>query len=418
MTSSSALSGLDPCVHCGFCLQACPTFLATGDEADSPRGRIVLMQGVTRGHLDVTGPGVATHLDRCLGCRACETACPSGVVYGPALEAVRARLAALRQPSLAVRTVLTIMAESPIRTLALGIARIVRPFARFVAGRGRARFMAAMVAATRPMPFRAVGAEGVRPHDRVDERGPATVFTGCIMRGLFSHVHRATSRTLAANGYTLVGAPGQQCCGALHAHAGAEEAARELARRNVLAFDARPDAAIAVNSAGCGAMLRQYGDLLAGDPLARPAAALADRVRDVSELLAAAGPRSGARLNLGVAYDPPCHLMHAQRVVEPPERMLDAIPGLRRIPLSEADQCCGSAGIYSLTETALSRQVLARKLDALRVTGADVVVTGNPGCIMQIGAGLLAENSKMRVCHPVELLDWSYRAAGFYDTDG
>jgi glycolate oxidase iron-sulfur subunit len=375
------------------------------------------MQRVARGHADVTDPGVSVHFDRCLGCRACETVCPSGVIYGPALEAIRAQLAEQRRPPLAARIVLAVIADPHIRTAAMAISRLFRPLARFIAGTGRLGFMAGMVAATRPPrpPLARHAPDGSAPAP--EPRGDATVFTGCIMQGLFSHVHAATRRTLAANGYAMVDAPDQQCCGALHAHAGLEETARALARQNVRAFADRPEAAIAVNSAGCGAMLRQYGALLADDPLARSAAQMADRVRDVSELLADAGPLPGGPLEIAIAYDPPCHLMHAQRVVDPPERVLAAIPSARRIPFPEPDQCCGSAGIYSLTESAMSRQVLARKLDALQSAKPDVIVTGNPGCIMQIGAGLLAEGSKVRVYHPVEVLDWSYRIAGFYDRE-
>ena len=234
------------------------------------------------------------------------------------------------------------------------------------------------------------------------------------MSGLFSHVHDATERTLSVNGYEPVDVTEQGCCGALHAHAGQHDRALDLARANVRAFTASGDAPIAVNSAGCGAMLKEYGRVLQDDALAEPARAFAARVRDVTELLSARGPRPGGRLDVGVAYDPPCHLLHAQGVADPPLAVLDAIPGLRRVAYAEPELCCGSAGIYSLLEPELSRAVLARKTDALLGSGADVVATGNPGCAMQIGAGLRAAGSRIGVVHPVELLDRSSAAAGLY----
>jgi glycolate oxidase iron-sulfur subunit len=225
------------------------------------------------------------------------------------------------------------------------------------------------------------------------------------MDTLFSHVHDATRRTLEANGYVVVEAPGQTCCGALHEHAGDGATAAALARRNVAALAASADY-IVVNSAGCGALLKDYGHLLGGDDAARMAA----KVRDVSELLAERGPRAGAALDLTVAYDAPCHLQHAQRVHAAPLAVLNAIPGLRLRLLPGADRCCGSAGIYSLLQPELSQQVLADKIEALRGSEPplDAVATGNPGCLMQIGAGLRAAGVKIPVVHPVELLDRSY----------
>jgi len=230
------------------------------------------------------------------------------------------------------------------------------------------------------------------------------------MEGLFSHVHDATIRTLQVNGYAVREVPTQVCCGALHAHAGLRDEARRLAGTNIAAFG-DDDTPIVVNSAGCGAMLKEYGHLVAvpgrGD-------AFAARVRDVSELLSERGPRPGAPLDLTVAYDPPCHLMHAQRIAGPPERMLGAIPVLRVITLPDAAQCCGSAGLFTLVEPAMSRAVLAPKLASLAAARPQVVATGNPGCLMQLGAGLAAAGVPAAVRHPVELLDESYRAAGYY----
>jgi len=233
------------------------------------------------------------------------------------------------------------------------------------------------------------------------------------MDGLFSATNRATRRVLMVNDYAVVAAPGQGCCGALHAHAGDLETARSLARRNIGAFERSGAAVIAVNAAGCGAIMKEYGHLLKDDPEWHDrAAAMSGRVRDVSELLAAAGPREGGALPVRVTYDAPCHLQHAQRVTQAPLSVLAAIPALELVPLVDSDQCCGSAGIYNLIEPETSDAVLAPKLAHIRATGAPWVATGNPGCLMQIGAGLIRADISARTIHPVDLLDASYAAFG------
>lgn len=429
--TAGAFAGLAPCVHCGFCLQSCPTFVVTGDEADSPRGRIVLLRALERGELAADDGTLIHHLDRCLGCRACEPVCPSGVSYAPALEEARRRFAATRPVGAVVRAVLTVMAEPPLRGPVLGTVRFFRPAAAWAAdalGKTRLGFMAGMLAATKPRiaqkraqitqtdpqgTERTDAAPVASARSAVSARS-AALFRGCIMDGLFDHVHDATERTLRVNGYDLLPAPGQGCCGALHAHAGLEEEARALAGRNVQAFSSVKAERIVVNAAGCGATLKEYGRLLAGDPLEPAARAFATRVRDVSEVLAETGPRPGAAVDMAVAYDPPCHLLHAQRVADAPLHVLDAVPGLRRIPLDEADYCCGSAGSYSLTQPELSGEILARKVSAIARARPDAVATGNPGCVMQIGAGLRRERLNIAVLHPVEILDRSYEAAGYY----
>jgi glycolate oxidase iron-sulfur subunit len=245
------------------------------------------------------------------------------------------------------------------------------------------------------------------------------VLDGCVMDGLFTRTNRATRRTLRANEYEIDDTPGQVCCGALHAHAGDLGAARALARKNIAAFEKTGAEFIAVNAAGCGAMMKEYGHLLADDPdWATRATNLSARVRDVSELLAAAGPRPGGPLPMKVTYDAPCHLMHAQRVVAPPLAVLRAIPELELIPLTDAEQCCGAAGIYNLIEPETSDAVLAPKLRHIVSTGADWVTTGNPGCLMQIGAGLRRANARARVIHPVDLLDMSYAASAKQSRQG
>jgi glycolate oxidase iron-sulfur subunit len=243
-------------------------------------------------------------------------------------------------------------------------------------------------------------------------RGRVAMLNGCVMDGLFHEVNIATSRTLTANGYLMVDAGGQGCCGALHAHAGDADSARALARRNIAAFERSGADAIAVNAAGCGAMMKEYGHLLRDDPAWRQRAlAMGEKTRDVTELLAAAGPTPGAAVPVTVTYDAPCHLLHAQRVSAPPFSVLRAVPQLEVVPLPEAEQCCGGAGIYNLLEPELSRAVLAAKLSNISRTPARLVATGNPGCAMQIGAGLLRARSPVRCVHPVELLDASYASA-------
>lgn len=411
-------AGLDACVHCGFCLQACPTFLATGDEADSPRGRIELMRALERGELEATDTALVFHLDRCLGCRACEPVCPSGVRYGQGLESARERLAQAGGVPWLARAALWALTSPGVSEVVYRFARMLRAtgLPRILAGWGRLRFAMGMLAATKPDGRTGRRTDGPKPGPataRLPVGPSALLFRGCVMQGLFPHVHDATIRTLQVNGYEVREVAGQVCCGALHAHAGLAEAARALARVNVAAFG-DGDEPIVVNSAGCGALLKEYGHLI------DHGAGFAARVRDVTELLAAnGGPVAGAPLDLHVAYDPPCHLLHAQRVAEPPQRLFAAIPLLRLVTIPGATDCCGSAGLFTLVEPEMSRAVLQPKLDRLRAAAPQVVATGNPGCVMQIGAGLAARGMRAppppSVRHPVELLDASYRAAGRYE---
>jgi glycolate oxidase iron-sulfur subunit len=380
------------------------------DENDSPRGRIVLMRALVEGELPLDDASVRTHIDRCLGCRACETACPSGVPYGQLLEATRATLRAVRPTPLLGRIMLGLFAKMSALRVVLFASRIVRAAglpSLFARVGGRLGFASAMLASTRS------GSSALREHDydfgMPGSRGAVALLLGCVMDGLFSRTNRATRRTLRANDYRIRGAPGQVCCGALHAHAGALDAARSLARKNIEAFERSRADFIGVNAAGCGAMMKEYGHLLADDPdWAERARSVSARVRDVSELLAAAGPRAGGSLPVRVTYDAPCHLLHAQRIAGPPLTVLRAIPDLTLIPLTDAEQCCGAAGIYNLLEPATSNAVLAPKLRHIASTGADWVATGNPGCLMQIGAGLRRAHARARAVHPIDLLDASY----------
>ncbi len=404
---AAAAGGIDACVHCGFCLQACPTYLALEDENDSPRGRLVLMRALLDGDIPADDPTTRAHLDRCLGCRACETACPSGVPYGQLLEATRATLAARRPVPLLARTILAVFAAPTLLRLAMAAGRLARATglpARLVSLPGRLGAAMAMLASTRQP---VTGGDYPAP---VPTRGDAVLLEGCVMDGLLGDVNAATGRVLARNGWAMRRVEGQRCCGALHAHAGDLDTARTLAKANIAAFERRPDATIVSNSAGCGAMLKEYAHLLHDEPAWHARAqALAARVRDVSELLAAAGPAPAAlAAPVTVTYDAPCHLEHAQRITAPPLRVLGAIGNCTLVPLVDSDQCCGSAGIYNLIEPDVSEAVLAPKLRHVADTGATLVATGNPGCLMQIGGGLLRRGASARAVHPILLLDRAY----------
>jgi len=370
------------------------------------------MRALERGDLAATDPALAYHLDRCLGCRACEPVCPSGVRYGHGLETAREQLASARGVPWLARAALWALTTPGVSPLVYGFARLLRAtgIPRLLAGWGRIRFAMGMLAATKPGGmgrYGAVEGRSVRTSPTAASRPlppvTALLFRGCVMDGLFSHVHDATVRTLSVNGYEVREVAGQVCCGALHAHAGLGDAARALAGANVAAFG-EGDEPIVVNSAGCGAFMKEYGGRFSA------------RVHDVTELLAAnGGPVPGGPLDLQVAYDPPCHLLHAQRVAQPPERLFAAIPLLHLVTVAGANDCCGSAGLFTLVEPEMSRAVLQTKLEAMGAVAPQVVATGNPGCAMQLGAGLAARGIRAQVRHPVELLDASYRAAGRYE---
>jgi Fe-S oxidoreductase len=393
-----------------MCLPACPTYRETGRETSSPRGRIYLMRAVAEGRLPL-GEVLAEEAYLCLGCRACETACPSGVRFGALLERTRAEVdrAGLR-PGLATRAerfALRHVVPRPGRLRALvGLLAIAQRLGLDAAALrllpASARGMHGLLPRIPPRPARRplpglTPAQGAR-------RGRVAFFAGCIMPELFGTVNRATLRVLARNGFDVVVPRGQGCCGALQAHAGDDAFAHRLARRNLAAFDPRDVDAIVSNSAGCGAALREAKDWLPGE--AEPFSA---RVRDVCELLDEAGLRAPAgRVALRVCYDDPCHLVHAQKVKDAPRRVLGAIPGLVLVPHDDPASCCGAAGTYNLTHRAMSSAVLARKLDALAAADPDAIATGNPGCLMQIAAGARARGLRARVVHPVELLDESY----------
>lgn len=408
----SAFASLDPCVHCGFCLPACPTYLATGDEADSPRGRIVLMRGLERGQISPDDPALRQHLDACLGCRGCEPVCPSGVGYGRGLEAARELLVQHHGLRPLARLVLSVFGSTFLWRPLFGLTKMFRGLGipERLSGKGRFGFGMGMVASTKPEEGSEAGPRHALAPTPANAQTVA-LFRGCVMQGLLSHIHDATRRTLEVNGYRVTEVAGQVCCGALHEHAGDRKNAERLARQNLKAFGDQADF-IVINSAGCGALMKDYGHRL-GSPEGKSFGA---KVKDVTELLAQSDLKRGGSLALDVAYDAPCHLQHAQRVQEAPLTVLRAIPDLRLQVLPGSDRCCGSAGIYSMLEPEMSRAVLDAKVQSFIEASPQpaIVATGNPGCLMQIGAGVRAAGLAIRVVHPVELLDWSYAKAGLY----
>ena len=408
------------CVHCGLCLPACPTYRILGDENDSPRGRIYLMRGVVEGRVDL-GDAFISHIDLCLGCRGCESVCPSGVPYGHLLEAARLEVAKEKAArgswsEVVLGFVLNKVFSRPwLLGGALALARgfrdsgLARAVLRTNLLGGRLRFALALLLASRS-PLTTVSA-----HRRVHTSSSSgarriALLRGCVMEGLFRETNRATERVLARNDCQVLSADGQVCCGALHAHAGQLEVARELARKNIEAFLESGADRIIVNAAGCGAAMKEYAVLLADDPLfANRAKEFSIKVRDVSEFLIETGVRPPEiSIKRRVAYDAPCHLIHAQRIAQAPLDLLRTIPGLTIVPFRGFESCCGGAGIYNLQHRELSADILDDKIASIIESGADTVVTSNPGCIMQLGAGVLLSGLRVDVVHPIELLDAAY----------
>jgi glycolate dehydrogenase iron-sulfur subunit len=408
------------CIQCGFCLPKCPTYRLTGDEAASPRGRIDLMRAVADD--DLTAGEIFTQLDFCLGCRACESACPAGVEFGKLLEAGRAearggrtgsRLGALVQ-RLCLQALLPVPALVQQCTSFLHVYQ-VSGLQQFLRTSGVLRHLAPMLA-TMEMLLPRVPARAERRPVPIEtppvgiEQGRVAMLTGCIMPAFLPEVNRATARVLAANGYRVYAPPAQRCCGALQAHAGEIETARQLAQHNIAIFEATGADWVVVNSAGCGALMKEYGHLLRDDPaFAIRAEAFSKCVRDVSEMLTAAPLRQPLHpVPLRVAYDDPCHLLHGQKVHEQPRHVLRQIPELILLEVTESDWCCGSAGIYNLLHPETAQALLDRKMRHLAAVEPQLIVTGNPGCILQLRQGVTQYGLAAEVLHPVEVLARAY----------
>jgi glycolate oxidase iron-sulfur subunit len=417
MNSKQHANNLSTCVHCGLCLNSCPTYLETGSEADSPRGRIVLMQGLHDGRLSPSDPDVVRHLDLCLGCRACETACPSGVPYGNLLEYARANIqdAHVRPPltDFSRRGLLDTLAHPRRLRWALTMASVLTPgampsfAANALAGHELPTSQSAMMP-SRPEAQAQILPSVIPPIG--NRRARVGLLTGCVMRVLYGDINADTARVLAANGCeVLVNGP-QGCCGALHLHNGLVRDAQGLARALVDAFTPFDGLdAIVTNSAGCGSALKDYGALLADDPrYAVRAAAFAAKIRDVSEFLDELGwvaplkPLSESPVT--IAYHDACHLAHGQGIREQPRNLLSQIPGVTLVPLPESEICCGSAGIYNFTEPEMARRLQTRKLDNILATGASIVAAANPGCLAWIASGMQERGLSLRLAHPVSLL--------------
>ncbi len=411
------------CIKCGFCLPKCPTYRETGMESASPRGRIHLMKSVAKGRLPPEE--IADHLDFCLGCRACETACPAGVKFGQLLEAGREQTLRAKEASWLQRVGQRLVYGGLLLHLkrldlvvdvlwlyqVSGLQRLVR---RTNLLRLCSRTLAEqeLLLPVLPPPRVRRMLREQTPAEGQEQRRVGFL-AGCVMRSVFARTNRATVSVLAKNGCTVITPRAQVCCGALHAHRGDLSTARRLARQNIAVFAAYDLETVVVNSAGCGAMLKEYGHLLADDPIyAERAVAFSRRVRDVSEFLAGLPLNPAmAELPWRVAYDDPCHLLHGQGIGQEPRWLLQQIPGLKPVPFKEADWCCGSAGVYNLTHPDMAMRLLDRKMRHIAEANPDVIATGNPGCLLQLGWGVKRAALSAEVMHPVELLDRAYHLA-------
>jgi Fe-S oxidoreductase len=400
---------LDACVHCGLCLNHCPTYRVTRLEAESPRGRIALVEAAAAERLALD-ERVAVHLYLCLMCRACETACPSGVQYGRIAEVARGVLGPPGPPvtKALVRLVLRYLMPFPGRLRLTAAA--IRWFQRSGLAAAAQRVLPAAMGrrlALLPAP----SSRAYEPEAEVlpalgEHRARAAFLSGCAMSLFFAEVNEATVRVLRRNGCEVVVPRGQICCGALNSHNGELDSARAMARRNIDAFPDDVDA-IVTNAAGCGAALKEYGHLLAGDPgYAGRAARFASRVRDASEFLVELGLRTTpARAAEVVTYQDPCHLAHGQRIRTQPRALLAAIPGLTLTEMEASDRCCGSAGIYNVLQPEMAETLLREKMEAIRASGAPVVVAPNPGCMLQLRHGARRFGVPVQVRHLMDVLD-------------
>jgi glycolate oxidase iron-sulfur subunit len=401
---------ISDCVHCGFCLPTCPTYVLWGEEMDSPRGRIVLIK---EGEEEISAPMV-THLDRCLGCMACVTACPSGVQYDKLIEDARPQIERnFERPPLerAHRRMIFGLFTRPgrLRALAPGAAAAQRLGLPRLARRPRIRRLAPRLAAMTAMTpqtslKRSLTRLPERFEARGERRGTVALLQGCVQRVFFGHVNEATARVFAAEGFEVHVPRLPRCCGALPLHAGEDPEARTLAKATIEALEGYDT--VIVNAAGCGSAMRDYGHVLRDEPdWAERAAAFAERVRDVSEFLAEAGPRAERRpVELRAAYHDACHLAHAQGVRAQPRELLRGIPGVELLEPAEWELCCGSAGIYNLVQPEPAAELGERKARNLLDTGAEAVVAGNPGCVLQITAHTERLGRPLPVLHPMELL--------------
>jgi len=410
---------IDKCVHCGFCLPTCPSYILLGQEMDSPRGRIYMMKAGVDGRMPMSDVMVA-HFDTCLGCMACETACPSGVRYAPLVEETRAAIEHHHTRPLGdriFRRLLFWLLPYPSR-----LRLFAMPLAFINTLRDRPRLLAFLPLKLRNLIALAPDAKSARMSGAVPERTPATgatrlragLVTGCVQQVFFGHVNEATVRVLAAEGCEVHAPRAQGCCGALALPSGRDDDARHFARRLIEAFERPGDDAVdvvVVNAAGCGSSMKSYGELFRDDPVwASRAQAFAARVRDVTEVLAGLAPQAPRhRLDMRVAYHDACHLGHAQGVRQQPRDLLTGIPGVTLLPVAEGEVCCGSAGIFNLVQPEMAAELGRRKAANIADAKPDMVATTNPGCMLQITAAARAAGTHLPIVHVVELLDASIR---------
>ena len=426
----TAFDSLDPpdanlyldCVHCGLCLPSCPTYVVLGNEMDSPRGRIYLIRAASEGRIDLSSSFVK-HMDLCLLCRNCETACPSGVQFGFVMEAARGQIE--RQYDYPAkekrfrRFILHTFTDLRRLTVLCGLLRFyqrsgLQKLARSLGVLKLFGRLGKMESLLPSIPDQRIRKEFSQVFPAVGEkRARVGLLLGCVQRFFFPEVNLATAYVLSQNGYEVVAVNEQECCGSLLIHEGERERGKGLAMRMINVFDQAGVDLVVVNAAGCGSVMKSYGELLRNDPeYAGRAEAFSRKVRDVSELLGQHLLKGRMKpLGLKATYHDACHLAHGQRVREEPRSVLRQIPGLDLVELRESDFCCGSAGIYNLLHPELAQDFLDRKVERIKDTGAQVVISGNPGCSLQIEKGLRERNIKIRVAHLVELLAWSYEGS-------
>jgi glycolate oxidase iron-sulfur subunit len=419
---------IDTCVHCGFCLPSCPTYVLWGEEMDSPRGRIYLMSAGLDGRTSMSAPFVR-HFDACLGCMGCVTACPSGVQYAPLIETTRAQIERRHRRSLTdrlFRGAIFAIFPYPLRVrIALLPLTVIRPLAsrvtltsdddRSTTKSGVWRRLKAALALAPTVTLRSLFSRAVPEHTPPtgERRMTVGLLTGCVQRVVFPQVNTASLDVLSAEGCDVVAPRGQGCCGALALHAGRVDEARAFARRTIEVFERAGVERIAVNAAGCGSSMKEYGQLLAGDPAwAERARTFAARVRDVTELVVELGPPRARRhrMALKVAYHDACHLAHAQGIRQAPRDLLRGIPGIELVPFAEQDICCGSAGIYNLVEPDAARALGDRKVARVAAAQPDIVATANPGCTLQMAAAARRQGCSLTIRHPIELVAASIRS--------
>jgi glycolate oxidase iron-sulfur subunit len=416
-----SLDIIHDCVHCGFCLTACPTYLETGNELDSPRGRIYLMKSAIEGRIPL-GESLVKHLDLCLGCLACEPACPSGVRYGSLIEAGRSQIERrYKRPILEklYRSLLFSIFPYPERL------RLLLPFLSLYQATGMKKLIQSSGILHR-LSKKLAHMDEILPNIKFSsvfsslpkvtpakgkKRYRVALLTGCVQSVLFSETNAATVRVLSQNGCEVVIPKTQGCCGALSLHSGRLSEARDFARFNTDIFKDHDVDAVIVNSAGCGSTMKEYGELLKNDSsYSARAGELSKKTKDIMEFLADIGLQGELKeLRLKVTYQDACHIAYAQRIKSHPRKIIKQIPGIDFVELQESDLCCGSAGIYNLTEPEMADRLLEQKISKLKETGAQVLVAGNPGCLLQIGMGIKQQGLNIKTVHPVELLDWAYR---------